>query len=117
MRASFRPGDGGLVHCHRNGRRAPPWRDFRRLRPYSPGTARDAMLAVKPESEADMPYVVTGTNMVGVISLRRDTPAAALKKARELIGDGVMNVRIADEQGRQYEAAEFDRQHVAEKSG
>ena len=55
-----------------------------------------------------MPYIITATNLVGAISLRRDAPAAALKKALELVEQGMMNVRIVDEQGRQYEPAEFD---------
>jgi hypothetical protein len=62
-----------------------------------------------------MAYVISATNLVGAISLRRDGPAAALKKALELIEQGMMNVRITDEQGRQFEPAEFDQLHVAEK--
>jgi hypothetical protein len=62
-----------------------------------------------------MTYIITATNLVGAISLRRDAPVAALKKAHELIEQGMMNVRITDEQGRQYEPAEFDQVHVAEK--
>jgi hypothetical protein len=62
-----------------------------------------------------MPYIITATNLVGAISLRRDAPVAALKKALELIEQGMIDVRITDEQGRQFEAAEFDQLHVAEK--
>jgi hypothetical protein len=62
-----------------------------------------------------MAYIISATNLVGAISLRRDAPVAALKKARELIEQGMMNVRITDEQGRQLEPAEFDQLHVAEK--
>jgi hypothetical protein len=58
-----------------------------------------------------MAYIITATNLVGAISLRRDAPVAALKKALELIEQGMMNVRITDEQGRQYEPAEFDQLH------
>ena len=50
-----------------------------------------------------MAYIITATNLIGAISLRRDAPAAALKKAIELTEQGMMNVRITDEQGRQYE--------------
>jgi hypothetical protein len=32
-----------------------------------------------------MAYVITATNLIGAISLRRDAPVAALKKALELI--------------------------------
>jgi hypothetical protein len=49
--------------------------------------------------------------LVGAISLCRDAPVAALKKALELIEQGMMNVRITDEQGRQFEPAEFDQLH------
>jgi hypothetical protein len=62
-----------------------------------------------------MTYIITATNLVGAISLRRDAPVAALKKALELIEQGMMNVRITDEQGRQYEPAQFGQLHVAEK--
>jgi hypothetical protein len=62
-----------------------------------------------------MPYIITATNLVGAISLRRDAPVGALKKALELIEQGMIDVRITDEQGRQFEAAEFDQLHVAEK--
>jgi hypothetical protein len=62
-----------------------------------------------------MTYIITATNLVGAISLRRDAPVAALKKAHELIEQGMMNVRITDAEGRQYEPAEFDQLHVAEK--
>jgi hypothetical protein len=62
-----------------------------------------------------MAYIITATNLIGAISLRREAPAAALKKALELIEQGMMDVRITDEQGRQYETAEFDLLHVAEK--
>jgi hypothetical protein len=62
-----------------------------------------------------MAYIITATNLIGAISLRRDAPVAALKKARELVEQGMMDVRITDEQGRQYETAEFDLLHVAEK--
>ena len=62
-----------------------------------------------------MPYTITATNLVGAISLRREGPAAALKKALELVEQGMLNVRISDEQGRQFEPAEFDQLHVAAK--
>jgi hypothetical protein len=58
-----------------------------------------------------MAYIISATNMVGASSLRRDAPVAALKKALELIDQGMMNVRITDEQGRQFEPAEFDQLH------
>jgi hypothetical protein len=62
-----------------------------------------------------MPYTITARNLVGAISLRRDAPGAALKKALELVEQGMLNVCITDEQGRQFEPAEFDQLHVAAK--
>ena len=62
-----------------------------------------------------MTYLITATNLVGAISLRRDAPVAALKKALELVDQGMLDVRIIDERGRQFEPAEFDRLHVVEK--
>ena len=62
-----------------------------------------------------MTYIITATNLIGAISLRRDAPAAAVKKALELTAQGMMDVRITDEAGRQYEPAEFDLLQVADK--
>jgi len=62
-----------------------------------------------------MAYIISATNLIGAISLRRDAPAAALKKALELTEQGMLNVRITDEQGRQYEPGEFDQLHVGVK--
>jgi hypothetical protein len=62
-----------------------------------------------------MTYIISATNLVGAISLRRDAPVAARKKALELIEQGMLNVRITDAQGRQYEPAEFDELQAAEK--
>jgi hypothetical protein len=59
-----------------------------------------------------MAYIITATNLIGAISLRRDVPVAALKKALELIEQGMMDVRITDEAGRQYETAEFGLLHA-----
>ena len=62
-----------------------------------------------------MTYIITATNLVGAISLRRDAAVAALKKAHELIEQGMLDVRITDEQGRQFEPTAFEQVHVAEK--
>jgi hypothetical protein len=64
-----------------------------------------------------MAYIITATNSIGAISLRRDAPGAAVKKALELTAQGMMDVRITDEAGRQYEPAEFEQLKVAEKQG
>ena len=55
-----------------------------------------------------MPYQVRGTDTSGTITLRRDTPAAALKKANELIGDGSWDVQIVTPDGLVYETDGFD---------
>lgn len=55
-----------------------------------------------------MPYLVQGTDTSGSVSLRRDTPAAASKKAAELTADGCWDVQITAPDGRVYAAAEFD---------
>jgi hypothetical protein len=41
-----------------------------------------------------MSYVVTGTDSAGALSLKRDSAAAAIKKARELMGDGCRDVPL-----------------------
>lgn len=41
-----------------------------------------------------MQYLVGGHNGAGRVNLSRDTAAAALKKARELLQEGYMDVRI-----------------------
>ncbi|CAN5375888.1 hypothetical protein BH11PSE4_BH11PSE4_31750 [soil metagenome] len=55
-----------------------------------------------------MPYQVRGTDTSGTITLRRDTPAAALKKAGELIGDGSWDVQIVTPDGDVYDTEKFD---------
>lgn len=55
-----------------------------------------------------MPYYVKGTDTSGTITLRRDTAAAALKKATELTADGCWDVQIDTPEGRTYETSAFD---------
>jgi hypothetical protein len=43
-----------------------------------------------------MSYIITGTNSAGVLSLKRDSAVAAVKKAVELMGDGTRDVHITD---------------------
>ncbi|MBW7964883.1 MULTISPECIES: hypothetical protein [Bradyrhizobium] len=45
-------------------------------------------------------FEITGFDTAGVVSLKRESLAAALKKARELIQDGCRDVRIVDPDGR-----------------
>jgi hypothetical protein len=55
-----------------------------------------------------MGYIVTGTDSAGALSLKRDSAAAAIKKAVELIGDGCRDVRITHPDGCVHSDAEFD---------
>ncbi len=51
-------------------------------------------------------FEITGLDTAGVVSLKRLSLAAALKKARELIEDGCWDVRIVDPAGRVYTSFE-----------
>ena len=53
-------------------------------------------------------YLVSATDTSGRIDLRRETPTAALKKARELIEDGCWDVKIYCPDGRIFASDEFD---------
>jgi hypothetical protein len=53
-------------------------------------------------------YLVSATDTSGRINLSRKTPAAALKKARELLSEGCWDVRIYCPDGRVFTADEFD---------
>jgi translation elongation factor EF-Ts len=55
-----------------------------------------------------MSFVITGKDTAGALSLKRETAAAAVKKARELAAEGVVDIEITDPQGRQHGPAEFD---------
>jgi hypothetical protein len=61
-----------------------------------------------------MSYIITGTDSAGALSLKRDSAAAAIKKAVELMGDGCREVCITDPDGRVYSHAEFDQLRAAE---
>jgi hypothetical protein len=63
-----------------------------------------------------MNYIITGTDSAGAVSLRRDSAAAAIKKALELMGDGCRDVCITDPDGRIYRHAEFDQLRAAERA-
>jgi hypothetical protein len=56
-----------------------------------------------------MQFLITGTDTAGRITVRRDTTAAALKKAAELDRDGSWDITITGPDGRQYTAPEFDK--------
>jgi hypothetical protein len=55
-----------------------------------------------------MAYVITGTDTAGALSLKRDSAAAAVKKAVEPIGEGCRDVCITDPDGRIYNQPDFD---------
>jgi hypothetical protein len=63
-----------------------------------------------------MSYIITGTDSAGALSLKRDSAAAAIKKAVELMGDGCREVCITDPDGRIYRHAEFDELRAAERA-
>jgi len=63
-----------------------------------------------------MSYIITGTDSAGTLSLKRDSAAAAIKKAVELMGDGCRDVSIMDPDGRIFSHAEFDQLHAAERA-
>jgi hypothetical protein len=67
-------------------------------------------------SENFMNYVITGTDSAGAVSLKRDSVAAAIKKALELMGDGCRDVCITDPDGRIFSHLEFDQLHAAERT-
>jgi hypothetical protein len=63
-----------------------------------------------------MSFIITGTDSAGAVSLKRDTAAAAIKKAVELMGDGCRDVCITDPDGRVHSHAEFDQLRAAERA-
>jgi hypothetical protein len=63
-----------------------------------------------------MSYIITGTDSAGALSLKRDSAAAAVKKAIELMGDGCRDVCITDADGRIYDHSEFEQLRAAERT-
>jgi hypothetical protein len=64
-----------------------------------------------------MSYIITGTDSAGALSLKRDSAAAAIKKAVELMADGCRDVCVADPDGRIHSHAEFDQPHPVSRGG
>jgi hypothetical protein len=54
-------------------------------------------------------FVVTGQGLNGLVAVTCETAAAAVEKARALIADGVLDVLIADADGRQHPPNDFHR--------
>jgi hypothetical protein len=63
-----------------------------------------------------MSYIITGTDSAGALSLKRESAAAAIKKAVELMADGCRDVCITDPDGRVYSLADFDQLRSAERA-
>ena len=59
-----------------------------------------------------MPYLITGHDTAGALTLRRESPAAAIKKADELLGEGVTDIAIVDPDGKSYSLDEFAARHA-----
>ncbi|MDC7786058.1 hypothetical protein PQJ75_08680 [Rhodoplanes sp. TEM] len=59
-----------------------------------------------------MTYTITGHDTAGALTLKRETPAATIKKAGELLAEGVTEIEITDPDGSRYTAAEFAARHA-----
>jgi hypothetical protein len=63
-----------------------------------------------------MSYIITGTDSAGALSLKRESAAAAIKKAVELMADGCRDVSITDPDGSIYSHTEFELLRAAERA-
>ena len=55
-----------------------------------------------------MKFFITALDTSGIITLRRDSVPAAMKKATELLSDGCLNVEIVMPDGAKYHRGEFE---------
>ncbi|WP_166300095.1 hypothetical protein [Bradyrhizobium sp. 2S1] len=60
------------------------------------------------DKTTQLQYLVSGNHQFGRVNLGRATIAAALSKARELLRDGYMDVRICTPRGQVLMPDEFD---------
>ena len=60
------------------------------------------------DSARQLRYLVSGNNRFGRVNLGRPTAAEALKKAKELLEQGYMDVRICTPRGQILLSDEFD---------
>jgi hypothetical protein len=60
------------------------------------------------DRKTHLQYLISGTNLCGRVNLGRNTAEAALKKAREFLQDGYLDVRISTPRGRLLSPEEFD---------
>jgi hypothetical protein len=63
-----------------------------------------------------MSYMITGTDSAGALSLKRDSAAAAIKKAVGLMGDGCRDVCVTCPDGRFYSHPDFDQLRTTERA-
>lgn len=61
------------------------------------------------DSAAQLQFLISGNNGLGRVNLGRDTPAGALKKAKELLQEGYLDVKICTPRGQVLLSDEFDR--------
>jgi 3-oxoacyl-(acyl-carrier-protein) synthase len=54
-----------------------------------------------------MEYIVSGTNPIGAVSSRCDTPVNAVKRAVEMMGTGMANVTIIAPDGEVFTSDRF----------
>ena len=55
-----------------------------------------------------MKFFITALDTSGIVTLRRDPAAAAMKKATELLLDGCLNVEIITPDGAAYSPGQFE---------
>jgi hypothetical protein len=60
------------------------------------------------DKSSHLQYLISGRNLCGRINLGRSTPEGALKKAREFVQEGYLDVRISTPRGRLLSPEEFD---------
>jgi hypothetical protein len=56
-----------------------------------------------------MKFFITALDTSGIVTLRRDSAAAAMKKATELLLDGCLNVEIITPDGATYSPGQFEK--------
>jgi hypothetical protein len=61
------------------------------------------------DSAPPLQFLISGNNGFGRVNLGRDTSAGALKKAKELLQEGYMDVKICTPRGQVLLSDEFDR--------
>jgi hypothetical protein len=55
-----------------------------------------------------MKFFITALDTSGIVTLRRDSATAAMKKATELLLDGCLNVEIITPDGATYSPGQFE---------